>query len=410
VLDGLDIGTVLPDFAGFRLDGLFPGFKMPQLSNERVKVTHGFDAQRRRGWVRAAIPNLSMVDSADGRLTIFSFQALALNLVKPIFDAVSEVRVEEGATRKFANGTITGDWELVLGSSPLVTLRETKIEFDDKGKLNIDISPKNVEMTGVLKFLSEAMSSLGYSDGGFTVRLREKNGIPTGAEAMLDLALPDVAAGAFALSGLRILAAFRLNIDIGNPTNFSLEVAAGLGRKTAPFSLTIMLLAGGGYFEAKAKYYPLKKRLESEVSIGIVAGAHLGFALGPLKGSVSVFFGIEATFSSVSGSGSSFAVGIMLLIQGEVQVLGYVSISIAILLEARYEQGGRVVARGSISIKIKIFWFLTVKFSTQFSYTLAKGNHAMLPADGLFASLEPALLVAPPTHAVLAGRYVDLFR
>jgi hypothetical protein len=63
----------------------------------------------------------------------------------------------------------------------------------------------------------------------------------------------------------------------------------------------------------------------------------------------------------------------MLLIRGEVNVLGIASACITLLLEARYNNG-TLIGRGKLSIKIKICWCFTLEVEREVEYTLAGGG------------------------------------
>jgi hypothetical protein len=125
----------------------------------------------------------------------------------------------------------------------------------------------------------------------------------------------------------------------------------------------------------KALYKPLLGQIQTAVTIGIVAGARIGFAFGPVKGEVAVFFGISAEFASGRGvPNRGLALTIMLLIRGEVNVLGFISVNVTLLLEAEYRSDGSLTGRGTLSLKIKICWCFTLKVSTRVEYKFRQGS------------------------------------
>ena len=82
--------------------------------------------------------------------------------------------------------------------------------------------------------------------------------------------------------------------------------------------------AGGGYLEVSTRYAPSTGRLRCFVTMGITASGESGdFAWSNSQGGVYVYFGITAEFQA--GGGSKFAIGVMLLLRGEVSLLGIVS-------------------------------------------------------------------------------------
>jgi hypothetical protein len=195
----------------------------------------------------------------------------------------------------------------------------------------------------------------------------------------LDLPMPALGGGAFAVTGLQLGASFRLAIKPENgKLDFALGVGANLGRKTQPFALTIAFLSGGGWLEADALYHPNTGALDATVTLGIVAGATAVFAFGPAQGGVYIYFGIKAEYArrSAQGGGGGLSVGILLLAGGNITLLGYISINIQLLLEANYESTtGRLIGSGTLSVSIRICWCVTVSVSAGVQYTFA-GNKA----------------------------------
>ncbi|HKV11839.1 MAG TPA: hypothetical protein VJ725_27080, partial [Thermoanaerobaculia bacterium] len=371
-LQGFDLSKIFPDFAGLKLDGLFPGLRMPAIANDNVKVTHGVDPQSRRAWVQADVDV-----PVNEPTNVFSTGPIALRLLRSRFQARARVEATlDGPPRQTVSGKITGDWQISVLSTPIVVFRDTALIFED-GRLRFDLSPDKIELTAALRFLADLMKKIGYSEGGFSVRLLEEGGLPVGVQSVLDLPLPDMAAGAFAITSLRLGSTFTLKIrPVPGGVDFLLSTTFNLGRKEAPFALTIAILTGGGWLEAEASYAPRSNQLATRVSVGVVAGGSLAFAFGPVRGGVYIFFGIEAEFASRSGAGGgqSLNIAILLLVRGEVQIFGFISVGIHLLLQAQYQQSGRLIGTGTLSLSIKISWFVTIRVSTSVRYEFAKGS------------------------------------
>lgn len=260
-------------------------------------------------------------------------------------------------------------------------------------------------MAAALKFLTDLIDRMKIEEGGFVVRVLRDGALPVGAESTLDLPLPDMTFGAFSITDLRLMSYFRL---LAVP---EFEIAAGvsLAKKEAPFALTVYIFSGGGWLDANARYLPTKKtdQLEAHVSIGISAGGGIAFRFGPVKGGVSLLFGIFVEFHSTSNSG--LTVGIMILLRGEVNVASIVTASLSLLLEATYQGGsGSIVAQGRLKIEIKICWCFTLKVSTSVRYVL-KGK------DGQQQGAQPESLAAGPQAVQeddfdrAAQRYIGMF-
>lgn len=363
-LKNFSLSEILPNVAGLDLSNLFSGLKMPEMGNENVEIKHGFDLQSRRAWVETKV-HLKITEPA----TVFSIGPVILRLTSAVFAA--NVRFEAAPNQppqRVVNGSIRGNWELIIGEIPLVIFKDTELRFDDGGKFRFDISPKNVELPEILAFVSEFLSSFSSPDSGFSVGLT-----PTGVQALLNLPIPDIQSGAFGISNLVLGMAFGLDFA----DEFKIFISFSLGRKEAPFALVIFLLGGGGYIENVIEYTPGTGALGCRVEVGITACASVAIAIGPIKGGVYVYFGVFANLalSNNAADNKGLTIGVMLLMRGEVCILGLANACIIQLLEARY-RGGEIIGRGKFSIKIKICWCFTLKVEREIEYKLTGGNSA----------------------------------
>jgi len=115
---------------------------------------------------------------------------------------------------------------------------------------------------------------------------------------------------------------------------------------------------------------------------------------------------------------------VMLLLRGEVSLLGIVSASISLLLEAQYDtQSGQLIGHGRLSISIEICWCFTLEINEDVTYTVGEGNGSSAslrsPASSMLASnftekteesyrILAAALPAPPTYESIAQDYVNM--
>ena len=288
-----------------------------------------------------------------------------------------------------SSGQIYGDWELLICGMSVVGFTKTTLSFDSSGKVHFDIKPANVRLSEVLQFLADLVNSLNLGDGGFTLHMITN---PIAVQCILDLPLPDMSAGAFGIQNLRLGATFELGYD----ESFYLSIAANLARETAPFILTVFILGGAGWIEAAVRYQ--NGKITGLITIGLAASASLALALGPISGSVSIDFGIFARLAI--GSGGGFQLGIMLLIDGRVSILGFIEANISLLLEAEYSSGGGLTGRGVVSVSIKICWCFTLEVHTGVQYTFgsaggSKGGQTQQPQAQIgVAVVAPAALAA----------------
>jgi hypothetical protein len=397
LLKDFDLTKLLPDFAGMNLSKLFPELKAPAGLKDKVKISQQFDRQAGRGWVQADIHI-----PEPGPTTLFDAGPVKVEVSD--IDLQATIRIEAGlggGPQRTQSGRLSANWDLTVGGQQFITFADTSLTFDQSGKTKFDLDPKKVRMNGVLQMLSEAFAKLSSPEDGFTLRLVEDGWFPVGVEAALAIPLPDCSAGPCGLSNLRFGAVFEL---VARP-EFAIGVRAYVSQKTAPFTLVIFILGGGGWIDVRARYLPLSGRITTAVSIGLSAGAMLAIAFGPVKGSVFAFFYIEAEMQTdTAAAGTQLTIRVGLLLGGEVDVLGLISVSIKLLLELEYSAATGVLAgTGTLSIRVKICWFLTIKVSVSVRKEFAKvGGQSRFgpapPAPGLMlaaATAAPALVLFP---------------
>jgi hypothetical protein len=357
LMRNLDFGKMLPDFAGLKLDKLLPDLKAPAGLSDKVKITHNVDKQTGRGWVNAdvAIP-------VKGPTTLFDGGVFAVSIRDIKFTA--KIRIEaglSGAPKNTQSGALAATWDLTIGGKPLISFLDTTLAFDETGDTKFTLDPSKIRMDGVLSMLSDVMKSVSDPKSGFVVQLKKENGLPIGVEAILNLPLPNLTFGVCSLTNLR----FGASIELVAAPEFAIGLRVHVAEKTTPFTLTVFILGGGGWFDARGRYLPLSNRLTTSVSIGLSAGASLAISFGPVNGCVFAFFFVEGEMRSDSGSGDSqLIIRIGLLLGGDVDVCGLITVCIRLLLELEYTgETGSLVGRGSLSIRVKVCFFLTISVS-----------------------------------------------
>jgi integrase len=191
-LKNFDLSQIFPNFAGLDLSNLFAGLKIPSgVGNDNVKVTHGLDGQTRRAFVRADV-NFPITELT----TLFTIGPLSVQLPRANFEATSKIDAGlNGEVRRKVQGKITGDWQIVMSGAVLVKFRNTELFFDDSGGIRFSIKSQNIELSGVLTFISDAMKKFQGDDTGLSIGL-----LPDGFQSVLSLVLPDVQAGAFGIT------------------------------------------------------------------------------------------------------------------------------------------------------------------------------------------------------------------
>lgn len=397
-LQNFDLGQVLPDFAALKNSALFKNLKLPVIANDTVKVTHGFDDVNRVPWLKARIDI-----PLSGRSEAFRLGPLALVLPKGDLHAHALL---EGSKRS-QGATITADWQLEFGGAPLVTFEDTLLEFTEGGSMRFEIRPDRIRMDAALQWLTDLTKSFTDNDNGLQLETQYEDGRPVGVACRFAVAMPPLGGGAFAVSGIQLGAGLTLGTDRASG-EFAVGVSFNVSRKIAPFTLTIAFLNGGGWIESNARYLTKSQRVVSTVTIGIVAGAGAEFALGPCAGSVYVQFGMFVEFSSGGPDGQRLSIGIMLLIRGSVVVFAIATVTVTLLLQAVYREDGSLTGYGSLSVSIRVSFFVKLRFSSQVTYNLS-GNGGARSRVASALSAAPANQVGAQASAA-SRRQIQRFK
>ena len=276
-----------------------------------------------------------------------------------------------GVREHRTKGVLTANFSLLVADAELLTLRGIKAEFEN-GHLSFRVDPSKIEVPAVIRFLTNLLSTATPGDaGGLGVELVYDGGsLPVGVRAVVGLALPTLAFGAFSVTNL----ALRSYLEIALRTSgFSVAAGLSLSSRERPFQIAILFLGGGGWFDIGVRYL-VGGKATPRLSIGLAAGASLQFDIGIASGGASclVDLGVDWT----GGNPLSIILGITL--RGELQILGLISVSLVLRLEAEYRSNGSLFARGRLILKIKICWFIKIDVNVGFEFVLAAGSRRSL--------------------------------
>ncbi|MEM8970605.1 MAG: hypothetical protein AAGD43_00885 [Pseudomonadota bacterium] len=374
-LRNFDISRVFPDMSGLKLPALFSDFKFPEFSNQldAIKVAHGFDKQTRAAWLKASVA-VPLGKPAE----IFALGPVKLALNSGDFAAEAQVRSQLGGqTTQSSSGAVKGDFALDVAGWKVINFRDTSLTFDDSGQVKFDVSPDRIELADALRFLVDILSKVA-ADSGFEIEAIEAGGETIGLSAALDLTLPDLGAGAFAISGLKFYAAMEIVLKPG----FGVGVRLSLGTRNAPFQLIIAFLTGGGYVISQTRYIAADGSLTQELALSANAGAGAGFNFGVVKGHVSLVVGIEVAFYWRNRGSSSLSIELYVLARGGITVLGLLHVDLSIRLAIRYESSGSLYCYGSLTFTVRLSVFAKIKVRERASYRLSGRSSSDNYADG----------------------------
>jgi hypothetical protein len=378
---------IFSDFAGLKVASLFNGIKLPRDLDGKLKITHAFDEVTRQARLDARLQRVQMESC-----TLFSAGPISVDLQDPWLEAKTSITAGPDGSTRSVWGKISSTWHVRVAGNPIISLVDTALEFRSPGKLSFHVDPTGIRLAPVLEFLNDLLKEAGGGEDGFNFALT-----PQGLESFLDLAMPPLQMGAFGVSNLRLGVRFGLTWA-GGFDQLAVELGAFVGRKDAPFALVIFALGGGGYFDIRARYVLSTGKITSTLSVGINANASVAVALGPISGGVMVALGFTFEFSIGGGQDRGLRIGVLFLLRGEVSVLRLVSVQLTLMLELSYG-GGVLIGVGTVSLKIKICRFFTLKVRRQVTYRLG------CPGDDHAGPLlEPATLqrLATDYFALLA--------
>lgn len=210
---------------------------------------------------------------------------------------------------------------------------------------------------------------------------------PSGISAAYSLTLPAIGVGIFALSNASLGAAFRLPFD-GAPAS----VKFNFSRRDAPFSLTVSLLGGGGFFAIGVSAEGV-----NEIEAALEFGAAIAINLGVASGSVEVKAGIYFHWLETTTHKSVELAGYV-RIHGELTVLAIISVSLTFNLQLGYlKEGTQSVCYGEATLTVEIEILM---FSMEVSVKCRR-EFAGAEADPRFIELMPT--------AQLWTEYCDAF-
>ena len=175
------------------------------------------------------------------------------------------------------------------------------------------------------------MGGLDFGDGG-------------GIEASYSLALPDVGVGVFALQNLALSAGVNIPFD-GTPV----RVRFGLSSRDNPFILTIDLFGGGGFFSLAIGADGIEM-----IEVSLEFGADLSIDLGVASGGVSIMAGIYFALQTVPTKQVQLTG--FLRADGNLSVLGIISISMEFYLGFTYLDPGKAYGTATVSVSVSVLF------------------------------------------------------
>jgi hypothetical protein len=275
-----------------------------------------------------------------------------------------------------------------------LTFDKLQFRISDGKKPDLDVIFGGIKFVGPLSFIEKLKEILpldGFSDPP-NLDISEE-----GITANFSLPIPAVAVGVFSLENISIGAGFKVPFIGAHP----LSVSFFFCTREAPFTLTVCMLGGGGFFGIELT--PDGVHL---IEAALEFGASLSIDLGVASGGVSIMAGIYFKWEDGAVELTGY-----LRIRGEVDVLGLIRASIELYLEFQYlavaGKPGKVWGRATIEIEVEVF-FLCFTVSATAEKRFSGSNE-----DPTFADvMGPCNLLTEPTCDPLYSpwnEYVEAF-
>ena len=262
-LRNLSVASLIPDMAGIDFRGLLQRAGFPDIdASNAIRIRHGFDKAEMRAWLEADI-DVPFAEPA----TLLEFGPVQIVIDEARFVSSTRIAAGRDGNQRTMRGRISGDWRIVSGGMTMLTFRQTGLHFDDSGRLDFRIQPEKVELAAALQFLTSFRKAPGKK-GELVVEPFTRGGIPAGVAATLDLQLPPVQLGVFGISDLSLHVLF----GIAAIPQFEIVSELSVSSKTAPFTLQVWILNGGGFLTQRLSFLPMAKPpvLTYTLEVGIV--------------------------------------------------------------------------------------------------------------------------------------------
>jgi hypothetical protein len=217
-----------------------------------------------------------------------------------------------------------------------------------KPDVAVDMHPGDeaIMFGGALEFVNELrrfIPSNGFSDPP------SLSVTPSGIAAGYSLNLPSIGVGIFSLTNTSVGAGFSLPFD-----SEPVEVKFNFSERDHPFSLTVSLFGGGGFFAIGLGTEGVRE-IEAALEFGAAVSIDLGVASGGVEIKAGVYF-----HWLQSGSSATVELSGYVRLHGELSILGLISASLTFNLQLSYLQDGTksiVWGEATLVIEIEVLCF-----------------------------------------------------
>jgi hypothetical protein len=370
VLKDFRFDRLFPSFGGLNLKSLFEDVGIPEGVRDAVTIRHEFDKARFRASVEVDV----RVPVA-GRKKLFGLGPFVIYFRDTRLTGFvrAEASKDEEVVSTTERGEISTNIEMEIAGSLMVSLESTRIRFSPGKGLDFDFNPRGIRLNPALQFVKDTLGSLIADEIG-GMKVLKDNGIPIGLEHQFNLPNISLMAGASGIANIQLGNTFRL---VAYP-DFVLSNRFNISRPELPFIFAFFIIGGTGYIVMESRYRPFDRQLSVDVETALGGAASLAIALGPLQGgvffSLSIAIRYQKTFGPQGSEGDGLSISVLLVIAGNLTLFGFIDVYIGVMLRMTYQENGAIDATGTISIRVKICWFLTISFRAEASFRLKDGQ------------------------------------
>ncbi|MBG6162814.1 gas vesicle protein [Labrenzia sp. EL_195] len=362
--------NLIPDFGGINLKDMLPRAALPSDLKDAVKVTHDLDTKAGRAWVQADV-NIPL----PAREPMFSIGPFTLFLKNTLLRAFvrAEASKDQDQVALSDKALLLTTIEAVVAGQTMVTLEDVAIRYSSKEKLDFTLDPSKIRIHQTMRFIQDTLGSI-FGDELGGLQFIKEGGVPVGVEHKFTMPPLSLMYGTSGVTNLQIANRFSLRAY----PDFIIANRFNLSRRELPFVFSVFIIGGTGYIQVDTEYRPFDSRLMVAVEAGVGGSAALGFAFGPVSGSVFITISVVLRYQKQIGNGprgeEGLSVSLVLVIAGTVSLWGIVSIYLGLMLSIRYHESGQLDGVGQLSVEVRISRWFKLRYSTQVTYKLRDGR------------------------------------